>query len=389
MFAPSTIETADLCLRKWAFDKIDRLPRAETEATKLGGEVHEQIENYLKHGKPFDVTVQAGKIAMSALSHLPEPKLPGMTVEKWFVRKTGVATYWGKKDGEQILTQQIPKVWDHKTCGSFRYANDVKGLQTKVQPGMYGWDAIAKAQSEEAELRWNYMRTKGSRACVPVIARISKMQAEDVMCRVDRTAEVLIQLTRALPKGRAREAPPNFSACDAFGGCARKPLCNPDAKQAFVAMVEQMTVNGSEGTSMATESLLDDLKNRKNKKKGGTTAASTESAADTAEPTDTPINPPDRDQPPPPAPAALKANGKWFQVAWDEADWKWVYPPEYEKALADEKAAEAAAAKAAAGSGKAPRATAGAKTSAGTGFDGLYEQLVEDIATRVAAKLSK
>lgn len=391
VFSASQIETADLCFRKWAFDKIDKCPREETEATALGSAVHDHLERYLKFGTPIDTRNNSGKIAMSGLKHMPPPMMPGMTVEDWFIRKAGGITYWGKKDAEALggaFGLTCPIVWDHKTCGQFTWSKSEEDLVSTVQSGMYGWDAIEATGHHYAQLRWNYMRTKGAKLSLPVVANITRMQAEDVMCGVENTAKSLIVLLNELKRGEAIEAPPNYSACEAFGGCAHKGKCKPTALNALDAIMTQKT----------NETLLESMKNRKKNRtaaaagKTPTTPVEEQIEKDAKEETTDKVNSSDRkDTPPPPPPEAKKAGGQWFQPVWDEPDWTWKFPEAYEKALAAEEEEKKKAEKTAAANSKKNKASTAKKTTtseAAAVADGdLLDQIIELIATRVAEKL--
>ena len=53
--SPSRIKDAKRCMRYWAFCKLGRLPREETEPLRDGQAAHSVAENYLKHGTVPDV----------------------------------------------------------------------------------------------------------------------------------------------------------------------------------------------------------------------------------------------------------------------------------------------------------------------------------------------
>ncbi len=395
VFSASQLETADMCLRKWAFDKIDRIPREEKESTILGSEVHDHLERYLKDAVPIDTKIRSGKIAYTALDHIPIPKQPGMQVEEWFVRKRGEVTYWGKKDAqlkEGDSKYRGPVVYDHKTSGSFSWAKSEEDLVEGIQSGMYAWDVMEETGATEAQLRWTYMRTKGKAISLPVITNISREDAEAVMRRVDGISDEMVQLLKVLEKGEAIEAPANFSVCEAYGGCSYKHLCNPSAIDALNAIMEQKV----------NESLLADLKNRKKKAtaEGGAPAVEKAKAVEKVkeedrEETQDQVNPPERgDTPPPPPPEAKKAGGKWFQPAWNEEKFQWDFSAEYKAAVEEELAAAKAAEKAAEKAEKAAEKSNKSSSKASSSFQGspaadILETIIEMIATRVAEKLSK
>lgn len=335
---------------------------------------------------------------MSGLKYLPPPKTPGMTVEDWFVRKLGgvgpkYPTFWGKKDAEILggfFGLNFPVVIDHKSCGSFQYMPDEKGLQTGVQSGMYGWDAMEAASKDMAQLRWTYMRTKGARKSLPVITTITRMQAEDVMERVELVANDLIVLKTELKEGEAIEAPPSFGGCEAYGGCPHKDRCKPTAQQALDAIM----------TDKTNTDLLKSLRSRKKKNNAAAApAASTEKKEeDKAEASTDKVNSSDRSSAPPPPPEAREVGDQWFQPVWDNTDWEWKFPEEYHKALeaaedakkVEEKAAKDAAKKKPTNRKKGTTTKTEAPASSGSGIMielKLDDETLDKLATLVAEKI--
>ena len=72
--SPSRIKDASRCMRYWAFCKLGRLPREETEPLRDGQAAHSVAENYLKHGTQPDVTSKYGRWVIEGLPLLPKPK---------------------------------------------------------------------------------------------------------------------------------------------------------------------------------------------------------------------------------------------------------------------------------------------------------------------------
>lgn len=384
VFSPSQISTGALCLRKWAFEKIDQMPNVGSASTDLGTEVHNHLDAYLAQAVPINTKIRSGKIAMEGIKHLPLPKTPGMVVEGWFVRKRGQATYWGKKDVRLRRAGQRPKVFDHKTTKSLTWVKSEEDLRSDFQGGMYGWDEMEDTGSPDAELQWTYMTTEGKPKAFPVVVIIDRDEAEEVMERVDKVASQLITLHKELKKGEAILAPPDYSACEAFGGCPRKSICNPTAANVLEAIMEQKV----------SESLLSDLRNRKAKKAPEAVAKTEVIIEEDKKDTTDKINPPDRkeaQQPPPPEPK--QAGGKWYMAIWNEPEWKWEFSAEYHAAVAAEEQAKKDAEKAAKAAEKASSKTttkaASAKASgaAPSASGDLLAALIEMIADRVVEKI--
>lgn len=397
VYSASQIDTALLCLRKWGFQKIDKIVEPDTDATRLGSDTHDHLEKYLRDATPIDTSKHSGKIALELVPHLPPPKAPGMSVEEWFVRKYGSdETYWGKKDWqflEGYWGLDIPIVGDHKTCSSFTWAKNEDDLQENTQGCMYAWDAMEETGKNIAQLRWNYTRTKGGKKSLPIVANVTRMQAEDVMCQAHDMARVMTLAKQTLSMGEAIELEPDFSACEAFGGCPRKDRCKPTAANVMDALMTQKT----------TESVLSGLRNRKNKNKTSVPTEEVkeketraeEAKAEDAESQDEgdKVNGPDRDKQPPPPPSAKQAGGKWFQPTWNDTEWAWEFAQEYHDAVKAEedakKKAEAEAKKKKGGGRTRGSSKKAADTATAGSVDGILEVFAEKLATAIAEKVAE
>lgn len=214
------------------------------------------------------------------------------------------------------------------------------------------------------------------------------------MADVEDTASVLVQLRKNHKKGEAKHIRPTYTACGAFGGCPYQNLCGASAQDVLLAMAEQKTLENSD------MSVLEELRNRKkrNQEAGAAEAVSQKIEEDKKETKDQ-VNPPERaelDQPPPPDP--VRVGGKWFSASWDDAEFRWVFPPEYQAAVKAEeervKAAEKAAEKEAEKAAKAAEKEAkkGSRVSStmaqlSSATDNAFDAILDQIATRVADKV--
>src|SRR5690349_21607931 len=125
----SQIETARTCMRKWAFQKIDKLVDPPKPATILGSAVHDQLEKYLRDGAPINPRINAGRIAMIGCQFLPPPKAPGMEVEKYFTIEIGPALFRGYIDLLLPLRDNALLISDHKTTSNFKWAKSAEDLR--------------------------------------------------------------------------------------------------------------------------------------------------------------------------------------------------------------------------------------------------------------------
>jgi hypothetical protein len=379
VFSVSQVLNYLRCNHKWALEKIDGEIDPGSDSTELGGEVHDQLEKYLEKGTPIR-TNQAGRIAMSALPHLPPPKFPGMEVEEWFtVFIPGVEGVHGKGAYFQGLKDvQIPKGWrsnrpfvsDHKTTKNFMWAKtpeDLTGGENEIgdlQAGLYAFDAMLKTGADAVDLQWTYMRTTSSPLAEPTIALITREQVERIMEDLALTVQEMIRTKDEHPT--AATVPQNPLGCDAFGGCCfKKTKCsNLGPKDKLRAIMTQ---------EKKENSVLSRLKERKAAKGGGEGASAAASA-------------PAGDSPP-----ASETQPK--------VD---VNPPEGVNAVEpaiEEKQTKAKSTKASSKVGKVSataqsptQAPASAPASRGVlsrAFDAFWDVLVEDVASRIAEKLNK
>src|SRR5690606_21832812 len=254
IFSVSQAQTFELCPRKWAYQKIDGLPDPGNEASQLGGEVHEELEEYLEKGTPIG-TDRAGKIAMSGLPHLPPPMYPGMRIEDWFhvkignyQGKHGVGAYYrGLKDVEIRAgwkRKGVPFVSDHKTTKNFMWLKTPEDLTGGVsgvgdmQAGLYAYDTMLQAVVDLVELQWTYMRTTGAPVAEPSITLITREQVDRIIHKLELTTAEMIRTKDEHPTALTVVQDP--TGCSAFGGCPYQGLCKLTPQEKLKAMVKQV-----------------------------------------------------------------------------------------------------------------------------------------------------
>lgn len=237
----SQVRTAEDCLRKWGFDKLDRVPRIAHPSAALGTAVHAQLEHYLRDAKPLDLTTVPGQIAMAGIHLLPPP--PFVVEHRIDIELDGVP-FVGFVD---LLSPGV--VHDHKTAGDLRYALTSDELQGDTQGTLYAHATHA------TELHWIYYRTRLPYKAIDVRAKVDRMKSDDRIARTIDTARTLRSIVLSPPPKGAIELPPNPAACDRYGGCPHKAsgrcageFSDTERMRAF----------------MSTASLLDQLSQRVN-----------------------------------------------------------------------------------------------------------------------------
>jgi hypothetical protein len=233
------VDVFDLCERKWAWMYLGGMRQAQNEYAELGSKVHQVLEDWLRDGKPLDLSTQEGSIALQGVQSLPAPKTPGVKIEETFYLKTEQATYTGRKDYEYFDTELgLIVVGDHKTTGNLRWAKTENELKNSTQALIYAAHSMTSTGTEEVLLEWQYYQTKGvHKHTHPVRIRLTLQDVEARFDRIDRTAVRIQEEYRK--QSQPQELPPNAHACQAFGGCPFIPLCNLKSEERLVAYMAQ------------------------------------------------------------------------------------------------------------------------------------------------------
>lgn len=224
VYSASQVKAFLECPRKWAWDKLEKVPRRNTKGTALGTGVHHQLEAYLTTGY-MDLTTIEGKIAVVGLHHNPPPGWPNMVVEGRFELRLGPHLFHGYKDVEIITPHQVPYVQDHKSTKSFNFQLTPAQLPEDEQCALYAVDAMAKANTDVCDVNWVYYKTQGRKESTKTHLRIHR---DTIRPALDRCVEAAskIRACRLTPGLRAKDLPPNVDACGNYGGCQYMLLCD-------------------------------------------------------------------------------------------------------------------------------------------------------------------
>jgi hypothetical protein len=276
----SQIGTAALCLRRWGFDKLDRVAYVPHRSARAGQRIHKILEDWLGKALPpnteevlvIDGTeYMPGKSVFNGMHNLPPPG-PHMKLElpirilptapehlahRWF--------WFGFIDWAYTTLEngmKIPVFGDHKSSGDpKKWGLNDETIRTDPQAIIYS-NAVLRVFKDAPYTRaaWNYF---GSRKPYPsrrVVATFTREEVEVAMQPFDMLASALVQLRRT--KGlRAMDLPPNPLSCGAYGGCPHRNVRCPltdDQRAMEYTMSEMsldermaMTTNGA-GTILAT-----------------------------------------------------------------------------------------------------------------------------------------
>ena len=234
----SQIKTWRRCERCWAFPIIDRVPRSpSTPAQQFGTDGHTHAAAYLDRGTlpPNTPEGQAFAKGLKKKNFLPEPGT-GLKSEYQFSlhpdELPGIKL-WGYIDWVGQPAGETPLVVDHKFTKQRKYAVKVDDLRSDPQALIYGVWAMLYFGTPEVRVRLCYYVAnkkkedahRKPRSAFPVEVTL---RADDPQLRKDWA--VLAQDCRDIVAARkntkrANDLKPNTKACDDYGGCDFRGIC--------------------------------------------------------------------------------------------------------------------------------------------------------------------
>lgn len=243
-YSASQVDTEQMCSRRWAFDKIARIPRPPPgESQRKGIKIHGILEAYQK-GTPIDFSSDEGYRAQSATHLLPPPNTG---VAEGFFRFTRRGhSYVGYIDLEvppgHGLEGRDPGCWlfDYKSTSNVNgeWVKTPEILQTDPQATIYSYWLMAKYKVPVINLQWTFIQSKKTVKSKPVITQRHSKQVVEEFKKIDAQVDKMDRLR--LAKVNPLSLPPNLDACDKFppDKCPYLALCHkaftPEQKRAAI-----------------------------------------------------------------------------------------------------------------------------------------------------------
>lgn len=263
----SQIKTFRLCKRKWALEKLAGLRGPETKAQALGKDVDDnQLQPFIRDGRPFDFTRESGYIAAAGAHWLPERTIPGLKVQKHFTFPSpssdglgiefgyqGYMDLWvpkGPVPGFDDKYAGYPTVADFKTTKAKKWALTEDTLKEDVQAQLYAVQAILETRTQFVNLDWIYFLTDGTRKSFASQVTVHTEEVAKQFEAIEETARDLVQIRKKMPEGMdpkeyAMTLPCNRDACDMYGGCPFRHMCFADYLPAAMASATSSTREGN------------------------------------------------------------------------------------------------------------------------------------------------
>tara|TARA_Y100000114_G_scaffold146987_1_gene158284 strand:+ start:2675 stop:3757 length:1083 start_codon:yes stop_codon:yes gene_type:complete len=233
----SQITTYQDCPRKWYLNKIAGLETPSTSATQLGGEVHELLENYLRHGVDIPADTDAGAIALSGIKHLPttRPIEVELSLADDMPLNDSPVLVRGFVD---LIVPSEHHIIDHKTSSNKRYTKTKRELRQNVQLILYARAYLDRAPDcDEVTLTHIYYGTK-SRWSKRVTVSLTR---DEILNQWASIRQVITEMMETSTHDHAGDAAPNYDACKKYGGCPFVSECFNAARYPAIDGEPQMT----------------------------------------------------------------------------------------------------------------------------------------------------
>jgi len=263
------VDTYELCARKWGFRWLDGVKAPPNKFAQLGLDTHGPMEDWLKHARVPTGNDKASLLAQALIPYTPPPQavrwedvereellvvedvlfvvkidlfMPSVEyaqrlcqLDNTLIRDTdsGPVCQNGHGAGPyyEVLVKR-PRVYDHKTCGDFKWCVTEHDIQYNAQGALYALWTMLKTEERVVDLQWNYVRTKGAIKVNPVFAPVSDAM---IVPRMEKSVQTGREIKWHLKNTkRALDIAPDPRACDEYGGCPYRDRCGITAKERIV-----------------------------------------------------------------------------------------------------------------------------------------------------------
>lgn len=212
------------CHRKWYYHYVLNVPEPAAPAAQTGGNVHKQVEHFLKTGE--DVL---GDVARTLKPFMPTPKAAYIEVEHKF-------------DGE-LTSRGIPwigyidlvdwandRVVDWKTTSRIENAKLGCELMRTIQMPAYAKWYLDQTSKDRVHISHVYAITRGKPHAEERKATVTRDQVEKRWSEIETIVDEMITIAS---EPDVLKVETNLDSCTAWGGCAYKNIC-PRPKSSIV-----------------------------------------------------------------------------------------------------------------------------------------------------------
>lgn len=296
--SPSQINSYNDCPRLWWYQSVLGLETPQRASAALGEAVHAQLEAYMDKGTLPDESTEAGSIAASGISLLPEPETCWTELKmhdddihfRWppvVLSGIPVSGYIDLCD----ITVTPPLVLDHKTTSDLKWAKTEEELLCDPQMILYGSFVLGACDkqdipTEEVETGHVVYLTRGARRA----RKTTVVLTREHLAREREKLEVTVDKMKVLALVRSPdEVPGEPNSCNNYGGCHFRDKCRAlgliGGPQTFAEYFREAPVpapvNNNTTTTESPMSAIDPLAALKALKARNAAAAATRTEADT------------------------------------------------------------------------------------------------------------
>lgn len=296
--SPSQINSYNDCPRLWWYQSVLGLETPQRPSAALGEAVHAQLEAYMDKGTLPDESTEAGSIAASGISLLPEPETCWTELKmhdddihfRWppvVLSGIPVSGYIDLCD----ITVTPPLVLDHKTTSDLKWAKTEEELLCDPQMILYGSFVLGACDkqdipTEEVETGHVVYLTRGARRA----RKTTVVLTREHLSREREKLEVTVDKMKVLALVRSPdEVPGEPNSCNNYGGCHFRDKCRAlgliGGPQTFAEYFREAPVpapvNNNTTTTESPMSAIDPLAALKALKARNAAAAAARTEADT------------------------------------------------------------------------------------------------------------
>lgn len=228
----SQLKTAQRCLLKWWWEKIQKKPTPQTKAQRVGIELEDEWYSHLRTGTPLSPMAFVGKpfqptgklLLQKPLATLRDGKVTSPVM-------AGTVPLVGYLD---ILTAE--GVIDIKTTSDPKWAKTPFELTQDLQ--MVGYAKFHQAHYQHDNpvpvTHW-YFKTRTPYKSWAVRAVVNNGQSAQAWSAAE---SVVLEMAEAakVPTAKIADIPANTKACADYGGCPHRAYCPEGAKASVLAL---------------------------------------------------------------------------------------------------------------------------------------------------------
>jgi hypothetical protein len=241
LLSPSAAQLWQRCNRAFGWRYLEGLREPPKPSQRLGTAYHSAMESYLLGRlRSADELVRATlpelddeqwrtlrRIVKAVLSSgvYPEPR-PGVVVAvEQALSFVGANASWRGYADALLRPSGVLEVHDHKTTRSLDYGLTDESLPSDPQAVFYV-AAVSHPRdgATPIALQWTYVQTHGAALVRAARCTMTATEAHERMTALDAAVGgAVVELVRTRP--RVLDLRPEWSACDAFGGCPHRERC--------------------------------------------------------------------------------------------------------------------------------------------------------------------